>query len=524
MSEIPYLNYIAPPVIGAVIGYLTNSIAIKMLFKPYQEWRIMGIKVPFTPGVIPRHREEIARNIGKMVGNILLNEETLKKQLSSSHSQEVLDKVLHKNIDDLLDYDAPALYKMIPNSLQALFNSYYSKIKQSLRKTLFQLFSGDIFRKMIHSIILFKLDEVSQKTIAEVVSRSQLEAFLDLVLKKLMILMNNGDFLTEWLNKQLDQLKKNKHKLGDLVPEEAVLPLLKWIREEMPQLLDQLEGTVFESELDKKLFLTLKNAIFSYMEKLNTVQKFVVNAWGVEDRVNEDLPKVITNGIGQIFDNLRSEEMQDRIINSLLKSINRLLSNDIGDLLGSVGDGDFDNLKSAVQGKVNGYLKDGQLYNSILETIVNNYDKYAHRKVSEFLEKGDLNQESIGGYVSDFIVKAVQNERVFNKIFNLLEEKMDDWVYNKPIGHLDIFLSLETQHKETISGFFSHQILKVLEDDISYVVEAINVRQVGVGKIKLFPVEEVENLVLLVIKKHLKWINIFGAILGAIIGSLRLVF
>ncbi|MDH5682271.1 MAG: DUF445 family protein, partial [Spirochaetota bacterium] len=72
-----YLDYILPPLLGAGIGYITNAVAIKMLFKPYREWRILGVRVPFTPGVIPRHREELAGNIGKMVGTILLNEESL---------------------------------------------------------------------------------------------------------------------------------------------------------------------------------------------------------------------------------------------------------------------------------------------------------------------------------------------------------------------------------------------------------------------------------------------------------------
>ncbi|MDH3349224.1 MAG: DUF445 family protein, partial [Desulfobulbaceae bacterium] len=62
------IPYIAPPLLGGFIGYLTNKIAIRMLFRPLKAWRVFGIRVPMTPGVIPSKREKLAVNIGEMVG------------------------------------------------------------------------------------------------------------------------------------------------------------------------------------------------------------------------------------------------------------------------------------------------------------------------------------------------------------------------------------------------------------------------------------------------------------------------
>lgn len=72
---------IARPLIGAVIGYSTNWLAIKMLFRPYEEKRIGKIKLPFTPGVIPRERGRIAASLGHAVGKELLTEEVILKEL-----------------------------------------------------------------------------------------------------------------------------------------------------------------------------------------------------------------------------------------------------------------------------------------------------------------------------------------------------------------------------------------------------------------------------------------------------------
>ena len=60
-----YLHYISGPLIGAFIGYCTNYIAVKMLFHPYKEVKFLGIKLPFTPGVIPKNKPRLARAISR---------------------------------------------------------------------------------------------------------------------------------------------------------------------------------------------------------------------------------------------------------------------------------------------------------------------------------------------------------------------------------------------------------------------------------------------------------------------------
>lgn len=84
------LRWILAPIVGALIGYITNDIAIRMLFHPYKSYHIGGFHVPFTPGLIPAQQERIARAIGTMVSNQLLNEETLRAALLS---ETVLERV-----------------------------------------------------------------------------------------------------------------------------------------------------------------------------------------------------------------------------------------------------------------------------------------------------------------------------------------------------------------------------------------------------------------------------------------------
>ncbi|WP_328703140.1 DUF445 domain-containing protein [Alkalihalobacterium elongatum] len=68
-------------VIGATIGGVTNSLAIKMLFRPYNPMYIGKKRVPFTPGLIPKRRDELAEQLGKMVVKHLLTPEGIQRKL-----------------------------------------------------------------------------------------------------------------------------------------------------------------------------------------------------------------------------------------------------------------------------------------------------------------------------------------------------------------------------------------------------------------------------------------------------------
>ena len=76
-------QYLIGPAVGAVIGYITNDIAIRMLFRPHQAKYFMGIHIPFTPGIIPKEKARIAEAIGKAVSENLMNREVLEKSLLS---------------------------------------------------------------------------------------------------------------------------------------------------------------------------------------------------------------------------------------------------------------------------------------------------------------------------------------------------------------------------------------------------------------------------------------------------------
>lgn len=92
------VSVIAGPLIGAVIGYFTNFIAVKMLFRPLHEVKIGNVKLPFTPGIIPRGKERLAKALGVAVGENLLTKEDLEQIFYSRPVRQVVVDALMGSI------------------------------------------------------------------------------------------------------------------------------------------------------------------------------------------------------------------------------------------------------------------------------------------------------------------------------------------------------------------------------------------------------------------------------------------
>ncbi|MEC1303842.1 DUF445 domain-containing protein [Lysinibacillus capsici] len=144
-------------IIGAAIGGVTNHLAIKMLFRPYKAIYIKNWRVPFTPGLIPKRRDELAKQLGLTVVNYLLTPETFRKKF---FSKDIQDKVEHfvqtkveetiftndKTIQDWLNLAGFAhLPTTIEQKVEAIVEGQFSSVKNILStKSIRTLLSDDI--------------------------------------------------------------------------------------------------------------------------------------------------------------------------------------------------------------------------------------------------------------------------------------------------------------------------------------------------------------------------------------------
>ncbi|MGF1568277.1 MAG: DUF445 domain-containing protein [Nodosilinea sp.] len=115
----------APPVIGGVIGYFTNDIAIKMLFRPYRPIYIGKRRLPFTPGLIPSNQERLAKRISDTIMGSLLTPEELqnlaRRLLQTERTQAAIKWLLQLALEQVQSRAQARTATIAGSILQDLF-------------------------------------------------------------------------------------------------------------------------------------------------------------------------------------------------------------------------------------------------------------------------------------------------------------------------------------------------------------------------------------------------------------------
>ena len=99
-----YLRFVVYPLLGAFVGYITNYIAIKLLFRPKR--RVFGVQ-----GLLPKRKAEIAKRAGEVVNGYLVNREAIRLKIDTHRLDEGIDRFLHKGKNPL--WDIPLLKKIV---------------------------------------------------------------------------------------------------------------------------------------------------------------------------------------------------------------------------------------------------------------------------------------------------------------------------------------------------------------------------------------------------------------------------
>jgi uncharacterized membrane protein YheB (UPF0754 family) len=158
------------PFIGALIGWLTNYIAIKMLFHPRNEVRIFFIPIQ---GVFPKRQKDFARRLGQIVSEELISVEDLTTHLKEKATSEVILNHIAERLEEGIASRLPRAFPML-----AMFMSsdVADKVKGflleqigSLNEELIDRLSGQIEEELdIHRIVEEKVAAFSSDKLEEI--------------------------------------------------------------------------------------------------------------------------------------------------------------------------------------------------------------------------------------------------------------------------------------------------------------------------------------------------------------------
>jgi uncharacterized membrane protein YheB (UPF0754 family) len=157
-------------VAGAIIGYFTNDIAINMLFRPYKAIYIGKRRLPFTPGLIPRNQERLAKRIADTIMGSLLTPDELQnlaqRLLQTERVQSALLWLLQLALEQVKVDKDQRTAKILANILRDLFGQSLPRLLKVLARR--EDFLQDQVNQIFDKVLLdFQLSEAQARKLSD---------------------------------------------------------------------------------------------------------------------------------------------------------------------------------------------------------------------------------------------------------------------------------------------------------------------------------------------------------------------
>ena len=155
--------------ISATIGWITNWVAIKMLFRPHREINFGLFKIQ---GLIPKRRAEIGTGIAKIVQNELISVKdvisNIDREEFSKRLNKLIDEVLNKNLKRKVKEKFPLLQVFFTDKVAKDIGNAIKGIIMENKEKIFEIFSNYAEENIDFEIIIsdkisnFSLDKLEE--------------------------------------------------------------------------------------------------------------------------------------------------------------------------------------------------------------------------------------------------------------------------------------------------------------------------------------------------------------------------
>ena len=158
--------------VGALIGWFTNYLAIRLLFRPYNEINLVIFKLQ---GLIPKRRHEIAVNIAEVIETELISIREIGDKLDTSSFEygdldEFLDRLVKEKIKAELLEKNPFLKMFMNDGILNKMRDYIKKLILDNKEELFQLLLKSIEKNVdLKGHIIEKMDNFSLREIENII-------------------------------------------------------------------------------------------------------------------------------------------------------------------------------------------------------------------------------------------------------------------------------------------------------------------------------------------------------------------
>ncbi|WP_415279252.1 DUF445 family protein [Clostridium perfringens] len=487
--------YIIGALIGAVIGYITNWLAIKMLFRPREAKYIFGMKLPFTPGLIPKEKSRIANKVGETVGTHLLNSDSLSKALKDDKIKSKFNEVAKEKINQVINSNS-TLEESLKNTLGENYYALKRNMINNIAKTILESIQEEEFKNKLKFYIVDSIKERLNKNPEKIIDFINSNKFREVIINTLEE-EKTRDIIGKALLKEVKTLEKEDLTIEEVIPENIKPYIEEYVKSQKDTLVDIIKNLLRDDEVSYKIKSAINDNIPS-----------IVSMFLSGDVIYGKLVSLVDKSLSE-------EENKEYICDAALAFVHESMKKKVSDVINTVGEEKLEVISDALGDKIskklnteenidsiisklNCKISSFRSYEEIIKVLFNDYENILIDNIDSMISQ-IVNNDQLSSGISKII------EKVFDKF---LQNSLNDICYNKQNLENSIMSILDNLYND----FVENKSAKVLEIvDVSSIVEE---------QINAFEVDYAEEIIIGIANKELKAITWLGALLGGILGIL----
>ncbi|EOU1563044.1 DUF445 family protein [Clostridium perfringens] len=487
--------YIIGALIGAVIGYITNWLAIKMLFRPREAKYIFGMKLPFTPGLIPKEKSRIANKVGETVGTHLLNSDSLSKALKDDKIKAKFNEVAKEKINQVINSNS-TLEESLKNTLGENYYALKGNMIDNIAKTILESIQEEEFKNKVKFYIVDSIKERLNKNPEKIIDFINSNKFREVIINTLEE-EKTRDIIGKALLKEVKILGKEDLTIEEVIPENIKPYIEEYVKSQKDTLVDIIKNLLRDDEVSHKIKSAINDNIPSIVSMFLSGDVIYGKLVSLVDKsLSEEENKEYICDAALAFVHESMKKKVSDVINNVGEEKLEVISNALGDKISKKLNTE-ENIDSIIR-KLNCKISSFNSYEEIIKVLFNDYENILIDNIDSMISQ-IVNNNQLSGEISKII------EKVFDKF---LQNSLNDICYNKQNLENSIMSILDNLYND----FVENKSAKVLEIvDISSIVEE---------QINAFEVDYAEEIIIGIANKELKAITWLGALLGGILGIL----
>ncbi|NOQ46875.1 MAG: DUF445 family protein, partial [Desulfobulbaceae bacterium] len=482
LSPISYtfLSYAGPPIIGAFIGYLTNRIAIRMLFRPLKPWHFAGLRVPMTPGVIPSKRHVLAENIGEMVGQHLLTGKDIGAALSEEPFQDHLYGIVDSRLREVLNRDLGPVITVIPRRFKAYFKIGVRTLKYQLREGVHRYLASDAFAETITASVIGQLNSLGTRELNDLVSVKERQAFylfIDDLVSDLLHGQKVEVWLSDYLARHFKAAAQEGKSVSDQLPDSFIELILDTIRNQSPRILRMLAGMLSEPAVRDRIIYAVKGGVDHFIDSLGPVGAMARGFLDM-DSLEAKIREYLIDKEDDFIDWLQTPELQERFADVLVEQTEKFFQKPLSVYLNQLDEDRFNRIcrESAVQ--LLGVLRSEGMMATLSAMLRENFEQVLEQGKRQV---GDIAEQFFPGEASVTLQDSIARESVAmlrtEKVTVLLDRILNSFVdamVAKPVGILHNLMPSGV--RKGITDYIVLTANRMLLKEVPGLVDSLNIR------------------------------------------------